>query len=102
MARSVRWTTPAWEDLTGAADHIARDSKYYAAAFVEETRDAARSLKQFADRGREVPELGDPSIRELFVQSYRLIYHVIPREVRILAVSHQSRDSTAVIRRRPN
>lgn len=38
----------------------------------EDGRDLrARSLSHFADRGREVPELDDSSIRELFVQSYR-------------------------------
>jgi plasmid stabilization system protein ParE len=83
VARRVRWTTPAWEDLAEAADHIARDSKYYAAAFVLEARDAARSLNRFADRGREVPEYGESAVRELFVQSHRLIYHVLPAEVRI-------------------
>ena len=101
MARKIEWTTPAWEDLTEAADHIARDSTYYAASFVREARDAARSLSHFADRGREVPELGDSSIRELFVQSYRLIYQVLHSDVRILAFIHQARESAAVMRRRP-
>ena len=100
MARRVRWTTPAWHDLAEAADHIARDSKYYAAAFVLETRDAARSLSTLAERGREVPELEDSTIRELFIQSYRLIYQVLSTEVRILAIIHQSRGPSAVERRR--
>jgi hypothetical protein len=37
----------------------------------EEARQAARSLKRFAERGRIVPEVGDPGIRELFVRRYR-------------------------------
>ena len=32
MAREVVWTDPAWEDLEAAAEYIARDSEYYAAA----------------------------------------------------------------------
>jgi hypothetical protein len=41
-----------------------------------------------------VPELNDPSIRELFVSSYRLIYQVSPDVVRVLAFIHSARDFT--------
>ncbi|MBI1861388.1 MAG: type II toxin-antitoxin system RelE/ParE family toxin [Deltaproteobacteria bacterium] len=47
------------EDLEGIAEHIARDSKHYAAAIVLETRDASRSLVEMAERGRKVPEFHD-------------------------------------------
>jgi len=40
----------AWTDLDQAAAYIAKDSPYYAAAFVREVRDAARSLREFAER----------------------------------------------------
>jgi plasmid stabilization system protein ParE len=50
-------------DLEASADYIARASSYYAAAFVREARDAARSLRNFANRGRVVPEFEDPAIR---------------------------------------
>lgn len=55
MARTVRWTAAAVEDLLEAAEFIARDSPFYAAALVREARAAALSLKRFADRGRVVP-----------------------------------------------
>ena len=76
MAREVVWTEPAWDDLSAAADYIARDSEYYAASFVREVRQAAVSLAQFAERGQVVPEVGDQSYRELLVKSYRLIYRI--------------------------
>ena len=76
MAREVVWTDPAWEDLTAAAEYIARDSEAYAAAFVQEMKDAATSLSDMAERGQIVPEFGDASIRELLVQPYRLVYHL--------------------------
>jgi plasmid stabilization system protein ParE len=41
MAREVVWTGPAWEDLETVAAYIARDSEFYAATLVRETRDAA-------------------------------------------------------------
>jgi plasmid stabilization system protein ParE len=76
MAREVGWTDPAWNDLADIADYIAKDSEYYAAAFVQEVKDAAASLVEFAERGQIVPEWGDSSVRELLIKSYRLIYQI--------------------------
>jgi toxin ParE1/3/4 len=90
MAREVVWTDPAWEDLTAAAEYIARDSEAYAAAFVQEIKDAATSLSEMAERGQLVPEF-DASIRELRVRPYRLIYHLTARQVTILAIIHGAR-----------
>ena len=61
MDREITWTDPAWEDVENAADYIAQDSKFYAAAFVEEIKEAAASLANFAERGQVVPEFGGPS-----------------------------------------
>ena len=91
MARKVEWTDPAWDDLAGIAAYIARDSEYYAAAFVQEIKEAAASLAEFAERGQMVPESGDPSIRELLVKSYRLVYRVSEERVVILALIHGAR-----------
>ena len=91
MAREVVWTDPAWEDLAAAAEYIARDSEAYAAAFVQEMKDAATSLSEIAERGQIVPEFRDPSIRELLVRPYRLVYHLNARRVTILAIIHGAR-----------
>ena len=56
MAREIIWTNPAWDDVENAADYIAQDSKFYAAAFVREIREAVASLAPFAERGQVVPE----------------------------------------------
>ncbi len=50
MGRRVVWTEAAWNDLETAADYIAKDSPRYAAAFVREICEAARSLVQFSER----------------------------------------------------
>ncbi len=55
MAWKVRWTKPALEDLEQIADYIALDSAYYAAAFVRQMRDAARSLRQLQDEDASCP-----------------------------------------------
>ena len=88
MDREVVWTAPAWEDLDVAAEYIARDSEFYAAALVQEARDAAMSLAAFADRGQVVPEFGDQSIREILVRPYRLVYHLTEEKVFVVAFIH--------------
>lgn len=96
MARKVKWTEVAWSDLEEVADYIVKDSRYYAAAFVREVRNAARSLAYLAERGRIVPEFGDPTIRELFVKRYRLIYRVTEQTVYIIGFIHGTRDLLAL------
>ena len=76
MAREVAWAESASDDLAEIARYIGKDSESYAAAVVRELIEAARSLDMFAQRGRLVPEYRDPSIRELLVRDYRLVYEV--------------------------
>jgi len=92
MARRIVWTEPALEDLEAAAAYIARDSPRYAAAVVREAQQAARSLKEFSRRGRIVPELGDPSVREIFVRKFRLIYERRDEVIFVLGFIHGARD----------
>ena len=100
MARTVRWTETATQDLEEAAAFIARDSRYYAAALVREVRAATRPLRSFAERGRMVPEIGAPDVREIFIRNYRLIYQVTADRIFILAFVHGARDLAALRGRR--
>ena len=86
------WTETAWLDLKTTADHIAEDSPAYAASFVREIRDAARSLRSFPNRGRRVPELDDESLRELLIHNQRLIYFVSDGSVHVVGLIHAARD----------
>ncbi len=92
MAQEVIWAYAALEDLEAAAKYIHRDSPAYAASFVKQVMEASRSLCDFAERGRIVPEFKDKQIREIFVQSYRLIYRVEDTRVVIIALIHGRRD----------
>ncbi|MBM3324692.1 MAG: type II toxin-antitoxin system RelE/ParE family toxin [Calditrichaeota bacterium] len=98
MARKVEWTEIAWSDLEEAANYIAKDSPHYAAAFVSEVRDAARSLADLGERGRIVPEINNPSIRELLVRSYRMIYQVTEGAIHMIGFIHGARDLWALWR----
>jgi toxin ParE1/3/4 len=95
VARQVRWSGPARDDLFQAVEYIARDSRPYAIALLDAARDAARSLSLFPARGRRTPEIGEESVREVFVQSYRLIYEVHAETIDVLAFVHGARDLAA-------
>ncbi|MBI4469669.1 MAG: type II toxin-antitoxin system RelE/ParE family toxin [Acidobacteria bacterium] len=88
MAREVVWTDPAWDDLEAAADFIARDSATYAAVFVQEVRDAAASLGEFAERGQIVPEFDDKALREFLVKPYRIVYRIEDDRIVVLTLVH--------------
>ncbi len=92
MGRQVIWANVAEADPDAAAEYIHRDSPAYAATFVLRALKAGRSLSDFAERGRIVPEFKDKKIHEIFVQSYRLIYLVEDNRVSILALIHGRRD----------
>ena len=92
MGRRVIWAYAAEADLDAAAEYIHRDSPVYAAALVFRALEAGRSLTDFAERGRIVPEFKDEKIREIFVQSYRLIYLAENKRVSIVALIHGRRD----------
>ncbi|MGD0456689.1 MAG: type II toxin-antitoxin system RelE/ParE family toxin [Terriglobia bacterium] len=92
MDRRVVWTETAWSDLEQVVAHIAKDSSHYAAAFTREARNASRSLPHFSNRGRAVPEFNNPTVREVFVGSYRLLFTVSKNAAYILGFIHGARD----------
>ena len=91
-ARRVVWTQGARDGLDAVIAYIAEDSPEAATKALDVILGAAESLDRLSTRGRTVPELGDTSIREVFVYSYRMLYLVGDEEVRILAFLHGARD----------
>ena len=90
--KEVAWSEEAIADLEALTEYIARDSAYYAAAFVQKILDSARSLGELSKRGRIVPEIAHDNIREIFVREYRLVYNVEESRVVILGLIHGKRD----------
>jgi len=89
----IEWTEVAIDDLRAIRDYIARDSRFYAARFVDRLLEATDVLVQFPDLGRHVPEAGPRTdIRELIFRSYRIIYLSRPDAVFVLTVLHGNRD----------
>jgi len=91
MDFTVTWSPEAIEDLESIADYISRDSAFYARAVVTKILEVARNIKDFPWLGRVVPELGDDKIRERFVYSYRVVYHIEGNRILIVAVIHGKR-----------
>lgn len=90
--RQVGWAEAASRALAQVVDDIAATSPDGAAKVLEGAVDAAASLSTLSERGRVVPEVGDPVLRQLLVFDYRLICRVHPDRVVIRAFLHGARD----------
>jgi toxin ParE1/3/4 len=97
VAHEIEWAESAITSLVETLEYITRDSPSYAAALALRAERSAASLEAFPNRGRMVGEFDDPAVRELIVDSYRLIYRVRARKVVILAFVHQARDLASLL-----
>ncbi len=88
MAFTLKWSEEALEDIESIATYIEKDSPIYAKSVVSKFFEKAEILQEFSDLGRTVPEFNDPTIREIFVYSYRLIYKIDEEEILFVAVVH--------------
>lgn len=92
MAKRVVWSQRALADVESIAAYISSDSAAYAKVVVKKIVKLTRQLARFPQSGREVPEFQDPSLRELFAYSYRIIYKIEKDEVIITSVIHGKRN----------
>jgi addiction module RelE/StbE family toxin len=89
----IKWTKTALLDLKSIYEFIAKDSKKYAKLEVIKLKTRTQFLKKAPLLGKEVPEKGDITIRELNEGNYRIIYKIIDSErVDILTIHHAARD----------
>jgi plasmid stabilization system protein ParE len=90
----LRWSARSRADLKAIHDYIRRDSPLNAKAVVREFLERASQLSATPRAGRIVPELGDATIREVPVYSWRLIYLVRRENVFVLTLIHKRRVPT--------
>ena len=90
--RRVVWSEGATVELDAAMAYIAADSPPSAARLLERILGSAASLADLSERGRMVPERQDPTIRELLVEPFRLLYKVGAEDVIVLGLIHQRQD----------
>ena len=90
--RPVVWAQSAYAALDEVVAYIAQDSRQAAVQVLERALNTAADLKTLSERGRIVPELDDPAIREVFVHRYRLLYRIEADRVVVIAFLHGARD----------
>lgn len=103
MGLPVILTPQSQEDLGSIVRFIDRDSSQRAEAFGNLLVDKALSLGQMPNRGRIVPEIGDPAVREIMHGSYRIIYEVFsdPGAVYVLRFWHAARGTPQISQSHP-
>lgn len=85
------WTCRAIEDVRSIQRFIAKDSPHYAQLVSQQLIAAVERLPVFPQSGRMVPEVNDPTIREIVQGSYRIVYRLIHGGIHILTVHHGAR-----------
>jgi toxin ParE1/3/4 len=76
MAYKLIWSPASRDDLHDIVAFISRDSRQRAETFGYRLIAETDKLQNFSEIGRVVPEYRDPTIREIIVRSYRIVYRV--------------------------
>ena len=88
----VYWTDTAEAHLDAIYAYIAQDSPQYAMRMVDRLTGRSQQIADFPLSGRKVPEYEADQIREVIEGPYRIIYHIKPDQIDVLAVIHGSQD----------
>jgi len=85
------WSPLADAQVDDAVAYIAADDPAAALAWLERMLERVRSLVDYPDSGRAVPELQREDVRELIVPPYRILYRRTADAVEIAAIRHGAR-----------
>jgi toxin ParE1/3/4 len=88
----VHWTDTAEGHLDAIYTYIALDSPEYAKRMVDRITRRSQQIADFPLSGRKVPEYNIDQIREIIEGPYRIIYHIKPNQIDVLAVIHGARN----------
>ena len=89
---NVHWTETAQEHLDAIHAYIARNSAEYALRMVDRLTRRSQQIADAPLSGRRVPEYDLDKIRELIEGPYRIIYHIKPNQIDVIAVIHGARN----------
>ena len=90
---TVHWTDTAQDHLDAIYAYIAQDSPEYALRMVDRITRRSQQISDAPLSGREVPEYELKQIREVIEQPYRIIYHIKPDQIDVIAVLHSARNT---------
>lgn len=82
------WSPRALERVDEIARFIARDNPRASRRWVDRLFSRTATLSCFPHRGRQVPEIRRPEIREILFPPYRIIYRLEASRISILTVRH--------------
>jgi toxin ParE1/3/4 len=88
----VHWTDTAEGHLDALYAYISQDSPEYAKRMVDRLTRRSQQITDFPFSGRRVPEYDIDQIREIIEGPYRIIYHIKPDQIDVLAVIHGAMD----------
>ena len=93
MGCKIILTPQAQDDLREIVSFIAQHNPERAKSFGNELIDRALTLAELPERGRVVPEISKPSVREIVHRPYRIIYEMFPGQnaVYVLRFWHAAR-----------
>ena len=89
----VVWTDEAKAQLDDIFQYVARRSPRYARRVVDRLTRRSERIADFPMAGRAVPEVALPQLREVVEGPYRLVYHLRPDRIDVVAVFHGARQS---------
>lgn len=85
---NIHWTDTAEAHLDAIYTYIAQVSKTYALRTVDRITRRSQQIGAFPLSGRRVPEYDMDQIREVIEGHHRIIYHIKPEQIDIIAVIH--------------
>lgn len=88
---SLIWARRAIEDVQSIKQFISQDSPHYAELVTQRLIASVERLPALPQSGRVVPEIDDPTVREVIQGSYRIVYRLIREEIHIVTVHHAAR-----------
>ena|SRR5215213_7145709 len=102
MDYQVKLSRSARSDIEDIVRYISIDDPDRALRFGKFLIQHTKSLGQFPERGRVVPEFEDDSIRELIVRAYRIVYRLNHTEqsVEVIRFWHAARDIPRLLEHR--
>lgn len=93
----VIFAQQAERDLNSIAAYISKHAgPVTAERFGNQLIDKALTLANMPERGRVVPELRQPDIREIIFRSYRIVYRLRPNLVQVIRFWHAARGTPEI------
>ncbi len=89
---TVHWTDTAQDHLDAIYAYIAQDSPEYALRMVDRLTRRSQQIAEAPLSGHRVPEYDMDRIREVIEKPYRIIYHIKPDQIDVIAVLHGARN----------